>query len=108
MISRGVCVLVLVVVPMLAPAHARIQQLTQHTAHWAQIKQDPGSKQESWPWHTNIGGDDAHFLHRNIVFANNYAHANNVVQMSAARVRLTSVLWCLVWPAARAGLVPSI
>ena len=42
MISRGVCVLVLVVVPMLAPAHARIQQLTQHTAHWAQIKQDPG------------------------------------------------------------------
>ena len=41
MISRGVCVLV----PISAPAHARIQQLTQHTAHWAQIKQDPGRVQ---------------------------------------------------------------
>ena len=110
MISRGVCVFACWWWCPSRPRHtpgyssSRSTQLTGLRSN----KILAGSKQESWPWHTNIGGDDAHFLHRNIVFANNYAHANNVVQMSAARVRLTSVLWCLVWPAARAGLVPSI
>ena len=83
----------LVLEPILAPAHARIHSsrstvLCSLLTGRRSNKILAGSKQESW--HSNIDGDDAHFLHRNIVFANNYAHANNVVQMSVARVRLTA------------------
>ena len=108
--QRCLCVCVLVLEPISAPAHARIHSsrstvLCSLLSGRRSNKILAGSKQESW--HSNIDGDDAHFLHRNIVFADNSAHANNVVQMSVARVRLTAACGVLCGQQHRRPLYPA-